>query len=96
METSTNLAEQTRTLINHLHARQAFIAGQFQTINNENMGRLKKSKSVSFLDDDNDDNDEQSLTLSRVATRSMSLDCYIMSYICLFRHRLVVYGLVLY
>ncbi len=52
MDNSTNLAEQTRSLIDRLNVRQTMISNQIKTITNENMGILKKSKSVSFLDDE--------------------------------------------
>ncbi|CAF4583869.1 unnamed protein product [Rotaria sp. Silwood1] len=54
MERSENLAEQTRSLIDRLKVRQAMISNQLKTITNDTMGTLKKSKSVSFLDDDDD------------------------------------------
>jgi hypothetical protein len=52
MDNSKNLAEQTRSLIDRLNVRQTMISNQIKTITNENMGILKKSKSVSFLDDE--------------------------------------------
>jgi hypothetical protein len=52
MEHKKNLAEQTRSLIDRLHVRQAMISNQLKTITNENTGILKKSKSVSFLDEE--------------------------------------------
>jgi hypothetical protein len=52
MESGKNLAEQTRSLIDHLNVRQVMISNQLKTITNETMGILKKSKSVSFLDDE--------------------------------------------
>jgi len=52
MESSISLAEQTRSLIDSLNVRQAVISKQLKTISNETTGILKKSKSVSFLSDD--------------------------------------------
>lgn len=52
MGDTKKLAEQTRSLIDHLHHRQAMIANQYRSITNETSGTLKKSKSVSFLDDE--------------------------------------------
>ena len=57
MADSKQLAEQTRSLIDHLHRRQAMIVNQFRTINNDTTSSLKKSKSVSFLDDHPDPTD---------------------------------------
>ena len=51
MESSKSLAEQTRSLINRLNVRQEIISNQLKTITNDTIGTLKKSKSVSFLDD---------------------------------------------
>jgi len=47
-----NLAEQTRSLIDRLNVRQTMISNQLKTITNETTGILKKSKSVSFFDDE--------------------------------------------
>jgi hypothetical protein len=52
MDSSKSLVEQTRSLIDCLHVRQAMISNQLKTITNENTGILKKSKSVSFLDNE--------------------------------------------
>jgi hypothetical protein len=52
MESKKSLAEQTRSLIDSLNVRQAVISKQLKTISNEPTGILKKSKSVSFLSDD--------------------------------------------
>jgi hypothetical protein len=52
MDRNKNLAEQTRSLIDRLNVRQTMILNQLKTITNENTGILKKSKSVSFLDDE--------------------------------------------
>lgn len=52
MDKNQNLAEQTRSLIDRLNVRQAMISNQLKTITTENPGILKKSKSVSFLDDE--------------------------------------------
>jgi hypothetical protein len=52
MASRESLAEQTRSLIDHLNVRQVMISNQLRTISNETMGTLKKSKSVSFMDDD--------------------------------------------
>jgi len=51
MDRNKNLAEQTRSLIDRLNVRQTMISNQLKTITNENTGILKKSKSVSFIDD---------------------------------------------
>ena len=51
MEGGVNLAEQTRSLIDRLNVRQAMISNQLRNLTSENPGRLKKSKSVSFLDE---------------------------------------------
>ncbi len=52
MDRNKNLAEQTRSLIDRLNVRQTMISNQLKTITNENTGILKKSKSVSFIDDE--------------------------------------------
>ena len=52
MESGKKLAEQTRSLIDRLNVRQAMISNQLKTITNETPGILKKSKSVTFLDDE--------------------------------------------
>lgn len=58
MADSKQLAEQTRSLIDHLHRRQAMIVNQFKTINNDTTtSTLKKSKSVSFLDNNSNSAD---------------------------------------
>lgn len=51
MEGGVNLAEQTRSLIDRLNVRQAMISNQLRNLTNETPGILKKSKSVSFLDE---------------------------------------------
>lgn len=51
MEGGVNLAEQTRSLIDRLNVRQVMISNQLKAIATENPGILKKSKSVSFLDE---------------------------------------------
>jgi hypothetical protein len=51
MESKKNLVEQTRSLIDRLNIQQAMISDQLKTITNETTGALKKSKSVSFIDD---------------------------------------------
>jgi hypothetical protein len=52
MESKKNLAEQTRSLIDRLNVRQVIISNELKTIANQTTGTLKKSKSVSFDDDD--------------------------------------------
>jgi hypothetical protein len=52
MESKKNLAEQTRSLIDRLNVRQVMISNELKTIANQTTGTLKKSKSVSFDDDD--------------------------------------------
>ena len=52
MTSSKNLIEQTRSLINRLNNQQTVITNQLKTISNENPGILKRSKSVTFLDDE--------------------------------------------
>jgi hypothetical protein len=52
MDRNKNLAEQTRSLIDRLNVRQTMISNQLKTITNEKTGILKKSKSVSFLDNE--------------------------------------------
>ena len=42
MKTSVNLAEQTRSLIDRLNARQTMISNQMKTISYETPGILKK------------------------------------------------------
>ncbi len=51
MDSNKNLAEQTRSLIDRLNIQQIVISNQLKTITNETNGRLKKSKSVTFLND---------------------------------------------
>ncbi|UJR27368.1 hypothetical protein I4U23_008660 [Adineta vaga] len=55
MPSHQNLAEQTRSLIDCLNARQTVISNQIKTITNETPGILKKSKSVTFLGDEQSD-----------------------------------------
>jgi hypothetical protein len=52
MNSGKNLAEQTRSLIDRLNVRQVMISNQLKTITNETPGILKKSKSVTFLDEE--------------------------------------------
>ncbi|CAF1123473.1 unnamed protein product [Rotaria sordida] len=54
MASNESLAEQSRSLIDRLKVRQEIISNQLKTITNDPIGTLKKSKSVSFLDDDDD------------------------------------------
>ena len=56
MERSKDLAEQTRSLIDFLNVRQATISQQLKTITNGTTNTLKKRKSVTFLDHDNQPN----------------------------------------
>ncbi|CAF0834602.1 unnamed protein product [Adineta steineri] len=51
MANSRSLAEQTRSLIDRLNVHQVVISNQVKTITNDTTGLIKKSKSVSFLDD---------------------------------------------
>ncbi|CAF1444124.1 unnamed protein product [Adineta ricciae] len=55
MPSRQNLAEQTRSLIDSLNARQTVISNQIKTMTNDTPGILKKSKSVTFIDNEQSD-----------------------------------------
>ncbi|CAM4794244.1 unnamed protein product [Rotaria magnacalcarata] len=56
MDCTKSLAQQTRSLIDHLKVRQNMISTQLKTITNDSVGSLKKSKSVTFFDVDDQSN----------------------------------------
>lgn len=73
MGDTKKLAEQTRSLIDHLHHRQAMIASQYKSITNETSGTLKKSKSVSFLDDELEETNTNDIRASTDRIRPRSI-----------------------
>lgn len=56
MDRSKDLADQARSLIDRLNVRQAMISNQLRAISNDTTSTLKKSKSVSFLVNDDQSN----------------------------------------
>ena len=55
MPSRQSLAEQARSLIDSLNARQTVISNQIKTMTNDTPGILKKSKSVTFIDNEQSD-----------------------------------------
>ena len=88
MSDTKKLAEQTRSLIDHLHHRQAMIANHLKGISYETSGTLKKSKSVSFLDDELDESNGNDV---RVGMFDLSRDSF-QVLPSNFRRRRSVYG----